>query len=229
MNFREEKTLLGVGEAQVRNPDSAEACPPCKWPPMPCCCWPPCAFEASSPTCCRPQMGGRTSPRLSTQQAMNQLRAEVWGRGLGLRISPTSRPLHPHREAGEIPSGSPFCCALCNKLTKKGQSPGAGHARPVVVRRLRTGIGTANPSGPDPGMHTQGDGNARILSCSKLCYDSSRDASTIYTPRIRGNPRRRRRRGDAPDRNAVGRGPAPGEGATVAHQGMADFRDAHSR
>jgi hypothetical protein len=83
VNFREEKTLLGVGQAQVRNPHSVESVPalqvasyamlllamtrnhadllpPPKW--------------ADSPS----------THRLSTQRALGQLRGEAWGRALGL-------------------------------------------------------------------------------------------------------------------------------------------------
>jgi hypothetical protein len=88
VNFREEKTLLGVGEAQVRHPDSVEAVP---------------ALQVASyamlllatlrsldravnpdlmPT---PKWAADTAPtRFSTQRAIHQLRAEVWGRGLGV-------------------------------------------------------------------------------------------------------------------------------------------------
>jgi hypothetical protein len=89
VNFREEKTLLGVGQAQVRHPESVQSAsalqvasyamlllatvmatqqthtdslPSPKWSPPP-----------------------RTPQRTSTQRAINQLRAEVWGRALGLR------------------------------------------------------------------------------------------------------------------------------------------------
>lgn len=88
MNFREEKTLLGVGEAQVRNPESVAALP---------------AFQvasyamllvaaarafsgAAAPDLLPPPKWAPPQPhaRLSTQQALHQLRAEAWGRGLGL-------------------------------------------------------------------------------------------------------------------------------------------------
>jgi hypothetical protein len=88
MNFREEKTLLGVGEAQVRNPESVAALP---------------AFQVASyamllvaaarafsgtaaPNLLPPPKWALPQPhaRLSTQQALHQLRAEAWGRGLGL-------------------------------------------------------------------------------------------------------------------------------------------------
>jgi hypothetical protein len=88
VNFREEKTLLGVGQAQVRNPHSVQqvpalqvasyamlllsmshlsmagqdtdSIPPAKW--------------------AAPQKPSRPS----TQAAINHLRAEVWGKALGL-------------------------------------------------------------------------------------------------------------------------------------------------
>jgi len=88
VNFREEKTLLGVGQAQVRHPDSVEAVP---------------AFQVASYAMLqlaalrmlqddpkpdllpRPKWASDAEPpHFSTQRAINQLRAEVWGRGLGV-------------------------------------------------------------------------------------------------------------------------------------------------
>jgi hypothetical protein len=87
VNFRDEKTLLGVGQAQVRNTVSVESAPAfavaaygmllvsgqlafgnsdCGLLPQP-------KWAASS-----------KGPRTSTQQLIHQLRAEVWGRGLGI-------------------------------------------------------------------------------------------------------------------------------------------------
>ena len=104
VNFREEKTLLGVGQAQVRHADSVEAVP---------------ALQVASyamlllatlrsfrgPTkpdlLPAPKWAAQTAPRrFSTQRAVNQLRAEVWGRALGLRnfsgfatlSTPTAKP-----------------------------------------------------------------------------------------------------------------------------------------
>ena len=88
VNFREEKTLLGVGQAQVRDAASVESLPalqvasyamlqlaalhtfdgPNKPDLLPAPKW--AAAEAQ--------------PRFSTQRGMSQLRAEVWGRALGL-------------------------------------------------------------------------------------------------------------------------------------------------
>jgi hypothetical protein len=87
VNFRDEKTLLGVGQAQVRNTLSVESAP---------------AFAAAaygmllvsgqlafgnSDDGLLPQPKWAASskgPRISTQQLIHQLRAEVWGRGLGI-------------------------------------------------------------------------------------------------------------------------------------------------
>jgi hypothetical protein len=87
VNFRDEKTLLGVGQAQVRNIVSVESAP---------------AFAVAaygmllvsgqlafgnSDHGLLPQPKWAASskgPRTSTQQLIHQLRAEVWGRGLGI-------------------------------------------------------------------------------------------------------------------------------------------------
>jgi hypothetical protein len=104
VNFREEKTLLGVGQAQVRHPDSVESVPALQV-----------ASYALLQLACLRTLDGPdkpdllpppkwaaddTRPRFSTQRAINQLRAEVWGRALGLanfsafanRGTPTTKP-----------------------------------------------------------------------------------------------------------------------------------------
>ena len=84
VNFRDEKTLLGVGQAQVRNENSCQAVP---------------AFQVAAyallllaaaqshhadilplPKWRRP----RAPERVSTQRLIQNLRFEVWGRGLGV-------------------------------------------------------------------------------------------------------------------------------------------------
>ena len=103
VNFRDEKTLLGVGHAQVRNTLSVESAP---------------AFAVAaygmllvsgqlafgnSDHGLMPQPKWAASskgPRTSTQQLIHQLRAEVWGRGLGIEcfsafasnLSATTKP-----------------------------------------------------------------------------------------------------------------------------------------
>jgi DDE superfamily endonuclease len=83
VNFREEKTLLGVGQAQVRNPESVGSFP---------------AFQVASyamlllslirteadPLPPPKWAATKTPHRPSTQRAINQLRGEVWSRALGL-------------------------------------------------------------------------------------------------------------------------------------------------
>lgn len=87
VNFRDEKTLLGVGQAQVRSESSVAVAP---------------AFavaayamllvsaERAFANCSdglmpQPKWAASSKgPRISTQQLIHQLRAEVWGRGLGI-------------------------------------------------------------------------------------------------------------------------------------------------
>lgn len=86
-NFREEKTLLGVGQAQVRNPQSAVAVPALQVASYAM------LLLAALHTQRQPQAADRlpspkwnaaSPPRFSTARAINQLRAELWGRSLGL-------------------------------------------------------------------------------------------------------------------------------------------------
>ena len=119
VNFREEKTLLGVGQAQVRCPESVESAP---------------AFSVAAyaflllatQRACRDSSPGllprpkwsqpSPSSHLSTQQALQQLRAEVWCRGLGLALdhfsgfvpapTPTTKP-----EKCSFPLASAVCYA----------------------------------------------------------------------------------------------------------------------
>ena len=117
VNFREEKTLVGVGQAQVRDPRSVESAPALgvaayallllatqrafgdtrqgllprpKWhPPDP-------------------------AARLSTQQALQQLRAEVWACGLGLdnfSAFASTLPTDTKPEKSSFPLASALCYA----------------------------------------------------------------------------------------------------------------------
>lgn len=88
VNFREQKTLLGLGQAQVREAASVESLP---------------ALQVASYAMLqlaslhtldgenKPDLlpapkwaAAQAQPRFSTQRAINHLRAEVWGRALGL-------------------------------------------------------------------------------------------------------------------------------------------------
>jgi hypothetical protein len=81
VNFRDEKTLLGVGQAQLRNENSAQAVP---------------AFQVATYAMLLlaatelspedllplPKWSSPTGERISTQRLIQHLRYEVWGRGL---------------------------------------------------------------------------------------------------------------------------------------------------
>ncbi len=88
VNFRDEKTLLGVGQAQVRNSDSVESVPALQvasYAMLLLATLRGLDQGAAADLLPSPKWAARTAPsRFSTQRAINQLRAEVWGRGLGV-------------------------------------------------------------------------------------------------------------------------------------------------
>jgi hypothetical protein len=88
VNFREQKTLLGVGQAQVRDPDSVASVPALQvasYAMLQLACLHTVDGPAKPDLLPRPKWAaGDAPPRFSTQRAIAQLRAEVWGRGLGL-------------------------------------------------------------------------------------------------------------------------------------------------
>jgi hypothetical protein len=87
VNFREEKTLLGVGQAQVRNTVSVESAPAFAVAAYGMLLVSgQLAFGNSDHGLLPPPKWAASSkrPRTSTQQLIHQLRAEVWGRGLGI-------------------------------------------------------------------------------------------------------------------------------------------------
>ena len=89
VNFREEKTLLGVGQAQVRNAQSVEDVPALQVASYALLLLATLrAFQDSAtPDLLPPPKWAAPAPhaRFSTAKAINQLRAEVWGQALGLR------------------------------------------------------------------------------------------------------------------------------------------------
>jgi hypothetical protein len=87
VNFRDEKTLLGVGQAQVRCEASVEAAPAFAVAAYSMMLVSAERAFGNSPDTLLPQPKWAASsrgPRTSTQQLIHQLRAEVWGRGLGI-------------------------------------------------------------------------------------------------------------------------------------------------
>jgi hypothetical protein len=113
VNFREEKTLLGVGQAQVRSPHSVEDVPA-----LQVASYAMLQLAAIHASQASPNAGSlpapkwsasQTPPRLSTQRAINQLRAEVWAPALGLPnisdfVSCTPPDTKPEKFAPHIPS-----------------------------------------------------------------------------------------------------------------------------
>jgi DDE superfamily endonuclease len=89
VNFREEKTLLGVGQAQVRNAQSVQAVPALQVASYALMLLSTVrAFKGTvKPDLLPPPKwaAADTPRRFSTHRAIHQLRAEVWGRALGLR------------------------------------------------------------------------------------------------------------------------------------------------
>jgi hypothetical protein len=87
VNFRDEKTLLGVGQAQVRADASIEAAPALTVAAygMLLVAAQRAFGDASADLLPQPKWAaGSKRSRTSTQQMLHQLRAEVWGRGLGI-------------------------------------------------------------------------------------------------------------------------------------------------
>jgi hypothetical protein len=117
VNFRDEKTLLGVGRAQVRADASVQSAPALTvasyamllvaaqrafgnsddrlWP--------------------QPKWAARAKgPRTSTQQIIHQLRAEVWGRSLGIDSFSgfaSYLPTHTKPQKCTFPLASAVCYA----------------------------------------------------------------------------------------------------------------------
>ena len=87
VNFRDEKTLLGVGQAQVRNEASVESAPALTVAAYAMLLVAGQLAFGNATEALLPQpkwAASSKAPRTSTQQLLHQLRAEVWGRGLGI-------------------------------------------------------------------------------------------------------------------------------------------------
>jgi hypothetical protein len=87
VNFREEKTLLGVGQAQVRNLSSVESAPALTVASYAMLLVSAQRAFGDSRDGLLPQpkwAADSTHTRVPAQQLIHQLRAEVWGRGLGI-------------------------------------------------------------------------------------------------------------------------------------------------
>jgi hypothetical protein len=117
VNFRDEKTLLGVGQAQVRAEHSVESAPALSVAAYGMLLVSAQQAFGNSSDGLLPQpkwAAASQGPRTSTQQMIHQLRAEVWGRGLGIgnfsdfasSLSTTTKP-----EKCPFPLASAVCYA----------------------------------------------------------------------------------------------------------------------
>lgn len=115
VNFREEKTLLGVGQAQLRCSCSLETAPALTVASYALLLLATQRAFAGSRHALLPRpkwIPTSPSARISTQQAIQQLRAEVWARGLGLdNFSGFASTPHPATKPQK--SSFPLASALC--------------------------------------------------------------------------------------------------------------------
>ena len=112
VNFREEKTLLGVGQAQVRHPEAVQTVPALQVASYSMLLLSMIRAARKLPhadSLPAPKWASPTPPRQSTQRAIGQLRGEVWGRALGLAnfsdfVLSASPALNPEKFAPHLPS-----------------------------------------------------------------------------------------------------------------------------
>ncbi len=116
VNFRDEKTLLGVGQAQVRNIVSVGIGSGICRRRFAACCWFPVSWHSAPRRRTVASTLGRAAtskgPLHSTQQLIHQLRAEVWGRGLGIE-SFSGFASHLPAAAKPEKSSFPIASAVC--------------------------------------------------------------------------------------------------------------------
>jgi hypothetical protein len=117
VNFRDEKTLLGVGQAQVRAEASVESAPGLSVAAYGLLLVSAQRAFGNSEPGLLPQPKWAASskgPRTSTQQMIHQLRAEVWGRGLGIDSFSgftSNLPTNSKPEKCSFPIASAVCYA----------------------------------------------------------------------------------------------------------------------
>lgn len=117
VNFRDEKTLLGVGQAQVRAEHSVESAPALSVAAYGMLLVSAQQAFGNSSEGLLPQPKWAASsqgPRTSTQQLIHQLRAEVWGRGLGIEsfsAFASDKPDDTKPQKSTFPIASAVCYA----------------------------------------------------------------------------------------------------------------------
>src|SRR6185437_10790441 len=117
VNFRDEKTLLGIGQTQVRAEPSVESAPALAVAAYGLLLVSAQRAFGNSTAGLLPQpkwAAASKGPRTSTQQLIHQLRAEVWGRGLAInRFSGFASDLSPDSKSEKctFPLASAVCYA----------------------------------------------------------------------------------------------------------------------
>lgn len=121
VNFHEEKSLLGIGQAQVRTPASTQHVPALLIAAyaMLLLASVRSLGQAEPPALLpRPKWCARSKPiRTSTQRIVHQLQAEVWGRGLGLppqSFSGFPSPRHPLQKPQKLLPSLADAVLYCN-------------------------------------------------------------------------------------------------------------------
>ena len=109
VNFREEKTLLGVGQAQVRNIDSCESLPAFQVAAYSLLLLAASRINNTDLLPLPKWRAGQQPERVSAQRLIQNLRFEVWGRGLGLSnfsgfCAASDSSLKPEKLAAALPS-----------------------------------------------------------------------------------------------------------------------------
>jgi hypothetical protein len=115
VNFRDEKTLLGVGQAQVRSEVSVESAPALTVAAYGMLLVSAQRAFGNSDRGLLPQPKWAASskgPRTSTQQLIHQLRAEVWGRSLGIE-SFSGFASNPPADSKPEKCSFPIASAVC--------------------------------------------------------------------------------------------------------------------
>jgi hypothetical protein len=87
VNFRDEKTLLGVGEAQVRTPEAVESVPALIVAAYAFLLLAGATSKQSSPLPQPKWRAAQPGNRCSTAHLINILRSQLWGKAMGLNIT----------------------------------------------------------------------------------------------------------------------------------------------
>jgi hypothetical protein len=121
VNFHEEKSLLGIGQAQVRTPASTQQVPALLIASYAMLLL--ASIRSLSPAeppllLPRPKWCARSKPiRTSTQRIVHQLQAGIWGRGLGLNpqsFSGFPPPCHSNQKSQKLLLSLPDAVLSCN-------------------------------------------------------------------------------------------------------------------